>query len=148
MRRLFSGIYSWDGKKHGSRTPIAWFPGSYFLDIVAVERGTAKVALLRPYLCVFQETGKGHSISADPERFARSICEDFSLDPDRVLWVEKSRQPDHDVTVVLFTKTGRLGSQDFFRISKRPPSAAERRLIEEMGPTVAEQDGPVVTREA
>jgi len=132
MKKIFSGIYSWDGKKHDERAPIAWFPGSYHLHICKMERGAENVTLLKSSICIYQETGKGHSISADPERFVRHICDDFSLAVDRVLWVERSRLPAAgDYQVIVFTKSGRLGGQDFYRVSKRPPIGAELQLIEQ-----------------
>jgi hypothetical protein len=135
MKKIFSGIYSWDGKKHDERPPIAWFPGSYHLHICEVERGANNITPLKPHLCIYQETGRGHSISADPERFVRHICHDFSLSVDRVLWVERSRLPAAgDYQVIVFTKSGRLAGQDFYRVSKRSPSGAELHVIEQAAP--------------
>lgn len=128
--KVYSGIYSWDGKRHGNRTPIAWFPGSYHLHIYRVEPGNKNVTLLKPYLSIYQETGQGHSISADPERFAQHICEDFSLDIERVLWVEKPRSAGAGYQIVVFTRNGRLGEHEFFRVGKRAPTGAELKLIE------------------
>jgi hypothetical protein len=138
MKKIFSGIYSWDGKKHDERAPIAWFPGSYHLHICEMERGANNITPLKPYLCIYQETGRGHSISADPERFVRHICHDFSLSVDRVLWVERSRLPaTGDYQVIVFTKSGRLAGQDFYRVSKRSPSGAELHVIEQAAPEPA-----------
>jgi len=113
MKKIFSGIYSWDGKKHDERAPIAWFPGSYHLHICEMERGANK-------------------------RFVRHICHDFSLSVDRVLWVERSRLPaTGDYQVIVFTKSGRLAGQDFYRVSKRSPSGAELHVIEQAAPEPA-----------
>lgn len=149
MKKIFSGIYSWDGKKHDERQPIAWFPGSYHLHICEAERGAKNITPLKPYVCIYQETGKGHSISAEPERFVQHICHDFSLAVDRVLWVERSRLPAAgDYQVIVFTKSGRLGGQDFYRVTKRPPFGAERQLIEQVAAGPAATGSPSIKQQA
>lgn len=148
MMKVFSGIYSWDGKRHGNRPPIAWFPGSYHVHIYETEMGGCNVTPLKPYLCIYQETGEGHSISAEPERFVQHICEDFSLAIERVLWVEQPRMPFVDIQVVVLSKSSMLGTQAFYRVSKRRPTDAEQHMIEDvihqLNPSVSfVQDGQV-----
>jgi hypothetical protein len=125
---IFNGTYSWDGKRHGDRDPIAWFAGSYNLLIINLQAHRPGVRFLKPYLCVFSETGHGHSISANPEKFAKHVCTDFSLELERVLWVEKLPSKDR-YEVVVFTRSNRLGDKHFYRIDRRPPTAAESNLI-------------------
>jgi hypothetical protein len=138
MRKIFSGMYSWDGKKHDERPPIAWFPGSYYLHICEVGSGAKNITPLKRFVCIYQEAGKGHSISAEPERFVQHICYDFSLAVDRVLWVERlPRSSAGAYQVIVITKSGRLGGQDFYRVSKRAPTDAEVHLIEQTAPEPA-----------
>ncbi|MBE0585937.1 MAG: hypothetical protein IH612_19530 [Desulfofustis sp.] len=140
MRKIFSGMYSWDGKKHDERPPIAWFPGSYYLQICEVRRGAKNITPLKPFVCIYQQAGVGHSISAEPERFVQHICHDFSLAVDRVLWVERSPHPSAGAyQVIVFTKSGRLGDQDLYRVSKRDPTAAEAHVIEQIVPEPADE---------
>jgi len=128
--KIYDGIYSWDGKRHDSRDPIAWFPGSYRLQIFEVGRTGKNVTALKPYLCIYAETGHGYSISANPEKFAKHICVDFSLDLERVLWVEQLQGGAGPYEVVQFSRSSRLGESRFYQIQKRPPTPPELAFIE------------------
>jgi len=126
---LYNGIYSWDGKRHGSRDPIAWFPGSYNLRIWHLNENSRGITYLKPYLCIYSETGQGHSISANPEKFAKHVCTDFSLDLERVFWVEKILRNGGRYEIIVFTRSNRLGDNLFYQLSKRPPTDGELTLI-------------------
>jgi hypothetical protein len=128
--KVFSGRYSWDGKKHDNQDPIAWFPGSYNLKIFNVSNGEKAVKHLKPYICIYSKTGEGHSISANPEKFAKHICTDFSLEMEKVLWAEELFNDSGQFEVVVFKQTGRLGHDYFYRVEKRRPMAGEKRMIE------------------
>ena len=49
---IFNGIYSWDGKKHDGRDPVAWFPGAYNLRIFNLAVDSGGITHLDP-TCVF-----------------------------------------------------------------------------------------------
>ncbi len=68
--------------------PIAWFSGSYDVKLFKRAPSSRKVQYLKPFICIYAPTGEGQSISANPEKFAKQICFDFSLDLEKVLWVE------------------------------------------------------------
>ncbi len=127
--KIFSGIYSWDGKKHGGRDPIAWFPGAYHLSIYNLESSSGGVTHLKPFLCIFSETGKGHSISANPGKFAKHVSTDFSLDVERVLWVEELKNKPDRFEIVNFSRNGKLGDEPLYHAERRSPTEAEGRLI-------------------
>jgi hypothetical protein len=129
--KIFNGKYSWDGKKHDDQEPIAWFPGAYNLKIIDLaESGGGKVRYLKPYLCIFSQTGEGLSISENPEKFAKHICSDFSLDIDKVLWVEDLGKPPERYETVIFTRTGKFGDGYFYHAERRKAIAGEVQLIE------------------
>ena len=128
---IFNGIFSWDGKKRDGRDPIAWFPGSYHLYICRVGDTGGKVTSFRQYLCMYQETGNGHSISAHPEKFAKYVCEDFSIDLERTLWVEINPALDKRYEVIVYSRKSKLKDVFFYRVEKRPPNEVELKLIEE-----------------
>lgn len=129
--KIFNGKYSWDGKKHDDREPIAWFPGAYDLKIINLtESGSEKVRYLKPYLCIFSATGEGVSVSANPEKFAKQICNDFSLDIERVLWVEDLQQEPDRFEISIFTRTSKLGDSVFYHVDKRKAISGEVQLIE------------------
>lgn len=128
---IFNGKYSWDGKKHDNQEPIAWFPGAYNLKIIALaDSGSGKVRYLKPYLCIFSRTGEGLSISENPEKFAKHICSDFSLDLERVLWVEDLLDGPERYEIVIFTRTGKFGESFFYHVERRRAIAGEVQLIE------------------
>ena len=127
---IFNGTYSWDGKKHDGRDPIAWFPGSYNLRIFNLTISSGGVTHLRPYLCIFSETGCGHSISAKPGNFAKHVSSDFSLDIERVLWVEDFQEKEDRFEVIVFTRNGKLGDEPLYHAERRLPTEGERTLIE------------------
>lgn len=129
--KVFAGKYSWDGKKHDNKDPIAWFPGSYNLKIFNLAGGRSGVRHLKPFLCVYSKTGEGMSISANPEKFAKHVCDDFALeDLERVLWAEELENNTGEFEVVVFTRSGKLGDTYFYRIEKRKPLAGEKKVIE------------------
>jgi len=128
---IYNGIYSWDGKKHDDRDPIAWFPGSYHLHIFSIGKDTGNVTSLRQHLCIYSETGNGHSISTNPEKFAKYICADFGLDLERTLWVEIRADRPQKYEVVDYTKRGKMKDVLFYQMKKREPNDQELKLIEE-----------------
>lgn len=128
---LFSGRYRWDGTKKDDREPIAWSPGAYDIEIFQYGAATGKVQHLKSHVCVYARTGEGHSISANPEKFAKQICTDFSLELERVLWVEDHLREKDRYEVVMFTRSGRVGNDIFYKVSKRKPLDHEIELIRE-----------------
>ena len=128
---LFNGIYSWDGKKRDGRDPVAWFPGSYHLYICSIGEDDGNVTSFRQYLCLYSETGRGHSISAHPEKFAKHVCEDFSIDLERTLWVEVNPSPESKYEVIVYSRNSKLKEVFFYRVQKRIPTGIELKLIEE-----------------
>jgi hypothetical protein len=126
---IFKGRYSWDGKKNDQRDPIAWFPGAYDLKIVDLTEGRGGVTFLKPFLCIYTNTGAGYSISEHPEKFAKRICSDFSLHMDKVLWTEQLQKGADAFQIVTFEKCGTVGGNPFYLTRKRKPLANEINLI-------------------
>lgn len=127
---IFSGRYRWDGTKRANQEPIAWSPGAYDVRIFEHAPSSGKVEQLKPYVCVYAGTGEGQSISANPEKFAKQICDDFHLDIERVLWVEDHLTDRDRYEVVLFTRTSKIGKMTFYRTDKRKASDRELKMIE------------------
>lgn len=86
----------------------------------------------KPYICIYSATGLGHSISANPEKFARRICDDFSLEFERVIWVEDLLTERDRYEIVNYVKTGSIGNQTFYRAEKRKPGLQELHMIKEV----------------
>ena len=127
---IFSGVYSWDGKKYDGRDPIAWFPGAYNLSIFNLAINSEGITHLKPYLCLFSETGRGHSISKHPEKFAKHVSTDFSLDMERVLWVEELHGNEERFEVIVLSRNGKLGDEPLYHTERRLPTEAERKIID------------------
>jgi hypothetical protein len=49
---------------------------------------------------------------------------------DKVLWAEELTENSGEYEVVVFTRSGRLGDTDFYRIAKRRPMSGEKKIIE------------------
>lgn len=128
---IFDGRYRWDGKKTGEQEPIAWSPGAYDVKIFESASPTSKVKHLKPYICIYSPTGEGQSISAHPEKFAKQICRDFSLDLERVLWVEDLMRQDDRYEVVVFSRSAKIGGTVFYSTKKRKAQRGEILLIAE-----------------
>ncbi len=129
MKSIFHGRYSWDGTKKDGREPISWFPGAYDVKITNLAHSIESISYIRPYLCVFTNTGKGYSVSSNPEKFAQRICDDFSLQIEKVLWVEQVEPGSNTFEIVTFKKKGQLGEKSFYSIKKRKPMDHELQLI-------------------
>lgn len=127
---LFNGRYHWDGTKKDHLDPIAWFPGSYDVKILDCSVSAGKVQPLKPYICLYARTGEGQSISANPEKFAKRICHDFSLEIERVFWVEDLLTEKDRYEVVVFTVTGKMADNVFYKVAKRQALAREVKMIE------------------
>jgi len=128
---IFNGRYRWDGTKRNNQEPIAWSPGAYDVKIFRCAPSSLKVEYLKPIVCVYASTGEGQSISANPEKFAKQICSDFSLDMERVLWVEDKHKDEDRYEVVMFTRSGKIGNTVFYLSQKRPAFRSEVDMIEQ-----------------
>ncbi len=124
---IFDGRYRWDGTKKGEHEPIAWSPGAYDVKIFKYASSSEKVQHLKPVVCIYAPTGEGQSISAHPEKFAKQICNDFSLEIERVLWVEDLQTDKDRYQIVSFTRSMKIGRTIFYRTDKR--KALDREIL-------------------
>lgn len=130
---IYVGRYSWDGVKRDNREPIAWSGGAYDVKIYKRPATTGNVELLKPYVCIYAQTGIGQSISAQPEKFAQHICEDFGLNIERVVWVEDLLKPPGTYEIVQFTRVRKVGKTVLYQTEKRMAELEEiKRIKEEM----------------
>lgn len=118
---IFNGVYRWDGTRSSDQQPIAWSPGAYDVKIYKREISGDKVEMLKPYVCIYSSTGEGHSISASPEKFVKQLCNEFSLDLERVLWVEDHLSGEKRYEIVMFSRSSQLGNTTFYKVEKRAP---------------------------
>ena len=128
---IYAGRYQWDGTKTGEQEPIAWSAGAYDIKIFKCASSSEKVQHLKPFICIYAPTGDGQSISANPEKFVKQICNDFSLDIERVLWVEDLLTVENRYEVIQFTRSTKVGDTIFYRIDKRMALEREVWLIQQ-----------------
>lgn len=136
---IFNGRYRWDGTKKDNLEPIAWFPGAYDVKILDRSGPENKVRQFKPYICLYARTGEGQSISAHPEKFVQRICMDFSLNIDRVFWVEDLLTENDRYDVILFTRTGKMGKSFFYRTEKRKALEQEVKMIQQALADIADK---------
>lgn len=127
---IYDGTYRWDGTKQNDQEPIAWSPGAYDVKIYKRDSTSQKVELLKPFVCIYARTGEGQSISANPEKFVKQLCAEFSLEPERVLWVEDLQRAENRYDIIMLTRSSKIGKTVFYKIEKRKPSALEREQLE------------------
>lgn len=128
---IFDGKYQWDGIKSSEQEPITWSPGAYNVKIFKCSSSTEKIQFLKPFICIYAATGEGQSISANPERFAKQICNDFSLDIERVLWVEDLLTDEDRYQVVMFTQYAKMAKVILYRTVKRMARESEVLVIQQ-----------------
>lgn len=128
---IFDGRYRWDGTKKDNHEPIAWSSGAYDVKIFKCASLHEKVQHLKQFVCIYASTGEGQSISANPEKFAKQICNDFKLDLERVLWVEDHHTDKDRYEIILFTRSTQIGQTVFYRTKKRTASMSEVGLIQQ-----------------
>jgi hypothetical protein len=127
---IYAGRYQWDGTKIGEQEPIAWSAGAYDIKIFKITSSSEKVQHLKPIVCIYSQTGYGQSISANPEKFVKQLCNDFALDIERVLWVEDLLTVENRYEVVKFTRSAKIGDTIFYRTDKRMALEREVRMIQ------------------
>lgn len=128
---VYVGRYSWDGIKTGDREPIAWSGGAY--DILIYKRPTVSwnIELLKPHVCVYSRTGIGQSISGNPEKFVQNICYDYSLQLERVVWVENLLCEKDRYEIVQFTRLRKIGNTILYKTEKRRADVKEILQLED-----------------
>jgi len=95
---------------------------------------SSKTVFIRPHICIYTNSGSGYSVSANPEKFAKRICEDFHLEMEKVLWVEQLSPHGNDFEVIVFRRNGQMGNTVFYDTEKRPALPNELTRIEQLLP--------------
>ena len=126
---LFDGIYSWSGTTHSGARPVSWWPGSYRVKIVDLSDTTpAGVFHMKPVICLFADTGKGFNVRNHFQYFAQSLCREFDLRLNKVLWVEYF--PEGRTMDVATLKEGSMvGKERLYTVQWRPVREDEAVLI-------------------
>jgi hypothetical protein len=126
---IFEGKFQWDGKKRSNRFPISWWPGSYRIKIIDLRDRAPGAVLMRPYLCILSDTGEGFSIKNTFERFALSVCDQFNLDVEKVLWVEE-HSINENKGAALVKPVMKIGNKNIYETIWHPIRPNEMELVE------------------
>jgi len=126
---LYDGIYSWSGKTSSGKRPVSWWPGSYRVKIVDLSDTTPDgVFHIKPVICLFADTGKGFNVRNHFQYFAQSICQEFGLRLNKVLWVEYYPEgPTMDVATL--NEGAMVGKERLYTVHWRPIHEDEAQLI-------------------
>jgi hypothetical protein len=127
---LFDGIYSWSGKTNTGKRPVSWWPGSYLVKIVDLSDTTPPgVFHMKPFICLFADTGKGFNVRNHFQYFAQSLCQEFGLHLNKVLWVECSSE-GRVMDVAILKEGAMIGGERLYTVQWRSAHEDESALIE------------------
>ena len=109
---------------------MSWWPGSYRVKIVDLSDTTpAGVFHMKPYICLFADTGKGFNVRNHFQYFAQSLCREFDLDLHKVLWVEIFSQ-GRPMDVATLNEGALVGKERLYTVHWRPVHDEEATLVE------------------
>ena len=126
---LFEGKYSWPGERKTYSKPVSWWPGCYWLKIIDLSIALPSIYHLKPYLCLIADMGEGVGIGSKFQNLAESICEKFSLEIKRVLWVEYSPQYGKGMKVATLKPETVIGGRTLYSVTWRPVMPNEMEMI-------------------
>lgn len=128
---IFNGKYSWDGKKRSASAPVTWWPGSYNIRIIDLNVMMPGVHHIKPYVCIFSDTGNGFSVRNTFQHLAVAIAGEFGLDPTRVLWIEHFPERKSDrMDAATIEAVTIIGSQIIYKAIWRSVMPNEINLIQ------------------
>lgn len=126
---IFNGKYKWDGKKVRNKKPISWWASSYRLKIIDVSEKFSNVLPIRPYVCILSNIGNGSSVKNCIQNLATSVCIDFNLNINKVIWIEYfSNYPEH-MDVAMLKRLTTIGSETLYSVIWRPIMPNELECI-------------------
>ena len=127
---IYNDTFRWDGKRNSGKTNICWWPGAYKIKIIDVSLITENVRLLKPYICIFTNTGDGTSIVNHTQNFIKRLSEEFGLKITDTLFVEHF--PERNLfEVVTVTKSFKVGVDTIYTVKRRHINANEINFLEQ-----------------
>ncbi len=116
---IFDEKYSWDGTKRGSKQPVSWWPGAYWLKIVDLSQNNENIHMLRPIIIFAAETDSGSCVRNRYQDLVRNVCRDFNLQIEKILWVAYNADSPDEVEVAAFESIMTMGSEVLFSVRWR-----------------------------
>lgn len=127
---LHDMIYTWDGKTHTEKKPIAWWPGAYRVRIIQLGEDSGNLSYLTPLAAICKPIRKPGTMNTSLrnciENFAKAISREYDLEIGKTLWIEL----DDDITAARFHMDRKLTDETFYTVTWRPVLPAERALLE------------------
>ncbi len=102
---------------------------SWRIRIINLSLGNQEVLHLRPFIVVVTHTGDGLFQSNCAEHLGRSICRDFDLDIENILWIEQFPGKTDTMQVAVFQPKSYFVNSTFYDINWRPIRNSELELI-------------------
>lgn len=126
---LHDFIYEWDGKKTKGEQPIAWWPGSYHVRIIKLERKNTGLNYLIPFAVILKnartQAPTDTSLKNYIHNFAKKISKEYNLDIGKTMWIEI----DDQIQVARLNPDRKLVPETLYSISWRPIRPNELELI-------------------
>ena len=139
---IYDGKYNWQGKKRFPFKPISWWPGSYRITIIDLAKSLSGVHLLKPFVVIVTNTGEGISSINCTDNFAKSVCRDFKLKIERVLWIEHYPKKPAHMEVASFKPVTTIGGETLYSVKWRPIMSNELELIKHYSTAAKEIAAP------
>lgn len=127
---VHDGVYEWDGKSRDGKEPICWWPGSYRIRVVDLEKDAPGMLYIRSTAVLCRNRGgSGTSIRGCIQNFAKHLSREFGLDMAKVLWVEISRMDPDDIQVANLKRLSALGGNSLWEANWRPARPNELAIL-------------------
>jgi hypothetical protein len=131
---IFDGKYSWTGIKTGRIHPVNWWAGAYWLKIVDLSRAKPEVRMLKPIAVIVWDTGEGASATNYASELVKSVCRDFKLSIDKIIWIEYHPGPPPSMEVAKFKPVTSINNDTFYQTSWREIRTEELKMIQAWSP--------------
>lgn len=126
---IYDGKYDWQGTRETSSRPISWWASSYMLKIIDISKNRPKVHILKPIIIIVSDTGKGASAANCSENLAKSVCKDFGIDFNKMLWIDYHPHKPAYMKVAMFKPLTTIGSDTLYSVTWRPIRPNELEMI-------------------
>jgi hypothetical protein len=131
---IYDGKYSWSGKKHTQTHPVSWWAGAYRLKIIDLAKSSGDVLVLKPIVVIVSDTGEGASATNCAPELVKSVCRDFKLDIQKLIWVEYQAGPPPHMDVAKFKPVTTISNEMFYQTAWRAIRPTELAMIKPFSP--------------
>jgi hypothetical protein len=127
---IFDGKYGWTGKKTSPVHPVNWWAGAYWLKIIDLSCRYKDVRMLKPIAVIVSDTGEGASATNYASDLVKSVCRDFNLNIDKIIWIEYHSGPPPSMEVAKFKPVTSINNEVFYQTAWREIRLDELKMIQ------------------